>query len=229
MPSRPALGPNQPPIQWVPGDLSLVVKLITNLQLVPKSRKRGSIHSLPHTSSWHSAYLVKHRDNFTFYHFTLAVGHNMFLYSRVKCNSHLNRSPAEYKWKASPLKVTVCPVPRYVETTYMTECSMLKEVICNKENSVHVRKYRNQGHNNQGIYTVNWMYLKNTVFWNVALCSLVRLPTFHRNILPGSSGSKFKLTQWASNHILLKQPHSLRPVWSSYIYCLHTPLHVSVF
>jgi hypothetical protein len=29
--------------------------------------------------------------------------------------------------------------------------------------------------------------------------------------------------------ILLKQPHSLRPVWSSYIYCLHTPLHVSVF
>jgi hypothetical protein len=29
--------------------------------------------------------------------------------------------------------------------------------------------------------------------------------------------------------LLLKQPHSLRPVWSSYIYCLHTPLHVSVF
>jgi hypothetical protein len=28
---------------------------------------------------------------------------------------------------------------------------------------------------------------------------------------------------------LLKQPHSLRPVWSSYIYCLNTPLHVSVF
>jgi hypothetical protein len=33
------------------------------------------------------------------------------------------------------------------------------------------------------------------------------------------------ITLW----ILLKQPHSLRPVWSSYIYCLHTPLHVSVF
>jgi hypothetical protein len=29
--------------------------------------------------------------------------------------------------------------------------------------------------------------------------------------------------------MLLKQPHSLRPVWSSYIYCFHTPLHVSVF
>jgi hypothetical protein len=28
------------------------------------SRKHGSIHTLPHTSSWLSAQLVKHRDNF---------------------------------------------------------------------------------------------------------------------------------------------------------------------
>jgi hypothetical protein len=27
----------------------------------------GSIHPLPHTPSWRSAYLVKHKDNFTFY------------------------------------------------------------------------------------------------------------------------------------------------------------------
>jgi hypothetical protein len=27
----------------------------THLQLVPNSRKRGSIHSLPHTSSWRCA------------------------------------------------------------------------------------------------------------------------------------------------------------------------------
>jgi hypothetical protein len=33
---------------------------------VPKSRKCGSIHPLPHTPSWRSASLVKHRDNFTF-------------------------------------------------------------------------------------------------------------------------------------------------------------------
>jgi hypothetical protein len=46
--SRPALGSTQPPIQWVPGvkrpgreaDHSL-------LQLVPRSRKCGSIHTLP--------------------------------------------------------------------------------------------------------------------------------------------------------------------------------------
>jgi hypothetical protein len=30
------------------------VKLTTYLQLVPKSRKCGSIHALPHTLSWHS-------------------------------------------------------------------------------------------------------------------------------------------------------------------------------
>jgi hypothetical protein len=35
--------------------------------LMPKSRKHGSIYPLPHTSSWRSAQLVKHRDNFNFY------------------------------------------------------------------------------------------------------------------------------------------------------------------
>jgi hypothetical protein len=35
------------------------VKLTTHLQLVPRSRKRGSVHTVVHTSE-----LVKHRDNF---------------------------------------------------------------------------------------------------------------------------------------------------------------------
>jgi hypothetical protein len=39
-----------------PGDKSdQGVKLITHLQLVPRSRKHGSIHVLPHTPSWGSA------------------------------------------------------------------------------------------------------------------------------------------------------------------------------
>jgi hypothetical protein len=42
-------------------------KLTTHLQLVPRSRKRGSIRPLPHTPSWCSAWLAKHRDNFNFY------------------------------------------------------------------------------------------------------------------------------------------------------------------
>jgi hypothetical protein len=41
------------------------VKLTTRLQLVPRSRKHGSIHPLPHTSSWHSIELVRQRDIFT--------------------------------------------------------------------------------------------------------------------------------------------------------------------
>jgi hypothetical protein len=43
------------------------VKLTTDLQPVPRSRKCGSIHPLPHTPSWRSAYVVKHRDNVTFF------------------------------------------------------------------------------------------------------------------------------------------------------------------
>jgi hypothetical protein len=40
--------------------------LTTHLHPVPRSRKHGSIHPLPHTSSCRRAELLKHRDNFTF-------------------------------------------------------------------------------------------------------------------------------------------------------------------
>jgi hypothetical protein len=50
--SRPALGSTQPPIQWVPGALSLGcrgpgAKLTTHLHLAPRSRMRGAIPPLP--------------------------------------------------------------------------------------------------------------------------------------------------------------------------------------
>jgi hypothetical protein len=71
-----ALGPTQPPIQWVPGALSLGVKrpgvmLTTHLHLVPRSRVCGAIPPLPQCAfmAW---YLFRHRDNFTFY-FTAVV------------------------------------------------------------------------------------------------------------------------------------------------------------
>jgi hypothetical protein len=58
--SRPALGPTQPPIQWVPGALSTGVKrlgreLTSHNHVVPRSRKSEAVPPLPHTSSWHSA------------------------------------------------------------------------------------------------------------------------------------------------------------------------------
>jgi hypothetical protein len=69
MSSRPTLGFAQPPTQYIPGDLSpgvkrQGVKLTTQLQLVPSSRERGSIHPLPHTPFWRNVLLIKHRDNF---------------------------------------------------------------------------------------------------------------------------------------------------------------------
>jgi hypothetical protein len=54
--SRTALGPTQPPIQWVPGALSLGVK----------RPGRGAIPPVLQYAfmAWR---LVKHRDNFTFF------------------------------------------------------------------------------------------------------------------------------------------------------------------
>jgi hypothetical protein len=99
------LGPTQPPIQWVPwalfpGVMQPGVKLTTHFHLVLWSRMRGSIHSLPHTSSWGSAYLIKHRDNFTL-PFTLLNDDasnldNIASNSRMTVNSELERI-----WKES--------------------------------------------------------------------------------------------------------------------------------
>jgi hypothetical protein len=53
---------------WIDDGLSgRGVKLATHLQLVQRSRIRGSIQLLPHTPSWRRACLVKHRDNFSFF------------------------------------------------------------------------------------------------------------------------------------------------------------------
>jgi hypothetical protein len=68
---RMALGPTKPPIQWVPGALSLEVKQPGHEadHSPPSSAKVKELmelylHSL-NTPSWHGAQL-KHRDNFTF-------------------------------------------------------------------------------------------------------------------------------------------------------------------
>jgi hypothetical protein len=70
--SRPALGPTQPPIQWVPVALSTGVKRPRretdhSPPTIAEVKKCGIIHPVRHTPWWHSAYLVKHRANYTFY------------------------------------------------------------------------------------------------------------------------------------------------------------------
>jgi hypothetical protein len=52
--SRPAIRPTQPPIQWIRGAGSPVVKR-SGCEAIP---------SLPNTSSWCSAWVIMHRDNF---------------------------------------------------------------------------------------------------------------------------------------------------------------------
>jgi hypothetical protein len=72
------LGPTQPPIQWVPGALSLGVKrpgreadhsLLSRAEV--KEWVELYLHS-PNMPSWRGTQL-KHRDNFNFYHFTFGL------------------------------------------------------------------------------------------------------------------------------------------------------------
>jgi hypothetical protein len=52
--SRPVLRSTQPPIQCVLGVKRPGCDTDHSLQLEPRSRKRGSIHPLPHTCPWRS-------------------------------------------------------------------------------------------------------------------------------------------------------------------------------
>jgi hypothetical protein len=63
-------------------------------QLLPRSRKLGSIHPLPHTLSWHGASLVKHRTTLPFCLMTrerlidfaqVSVGDRHDLFVRLAC------------------------------------------------------------------------------------------------------------------------------------------------
>jgi hypothetical protein len=129
--SRLALGSTQPPIQLVSGALSPGVKRPEREadHSPPNSaevRNTWIYTSLPHTSSWRGASLVKHRDNFTFYsQLCLEDGGSTFLTnicevlpnyvtSHLHTRRHVNlRSPTDLiasrvRW--SPFRTAVaCP------------------------------------------------------------------------------------------------------------------------
>jgi hypothetical protein len=84
--SRKALGPTQPPIQWVPGALSLGIKWPGReadhsppSSAVVKAWVELYLHS-PNTPSWPGSQL-KHRDNFTFTSYLRTANTNLMLRS----------------------------------------------------------------------------------------------------------------------------------------------------
>jgi hypothetical protein len=70
MVSKLPLRPTQPPLQWVKGALSLVVRQPgrkAEHSLPPSTgvKNSGAVLTLPHTSLWCGASLIKHRDTIT--------------------------------------------------------------------------------------------------------------------------------------------------------------------
>jgi hypothetical protein len=86
--------------------------MITYLQLTPKPRKRGSIHPLPHTPSWRSAWLVKHRNNFCFFFclFSVQIDFSLYMHFLLKNSKQL-----------SSLIIGLC-IQLYVETSVRNKC-----------------------------------------------------------------------------------------------------------
>jgi hypothetical protein len=83
--SRPALGPTQPPIQWILGAVSPWVKRpgreADHSPPPSATVKNGrALPPLPHTSFWHSAQLIKLRNKFVLFFTFLS---SMLIWTRV--------------------------------------------------------------------------------------------------------------------------------------------------
>jgi hypothetical protein len=88
--SRPTLGPNQPPMQWLPCALSLGisgqgVKLITHLHLVPRWKNEWSYTSTPQYVS---------KDNFIFLSFFMNI--TKFDWNLVSSSAFCSQKPSFY-------------------------------------------------------------------------------------------------------------------------------------
>jgi hypothetical protein len=72
-------------------------QLTTHLQLIPRSTVHGSLHPLPHTSSWNSAWLVKHRNKSFYSKFPLSASSPMTSLSDVnssRIHAYISRNIA---------------------------------------------------------------------------------------------------------------------------------------
>jgi hypothetical protein len=109
--SRPALGPTQPPIHWVPGALSLrvkrqEVKLTTHLHPGPSSRMLGAIPPLPQYAFMAWCSVKKHKENFTFtFTFTYINGLVVYIHHSDPFLVHLSIAPPPPPRGASEMKV----------------------------------------------------------------------------------------------------------------------------
>jgi hypothetical protein len=106
-PSKPALGPTQPPIQCVPVALSPGVKWQGHeADYSPPSSAEvkydRAILPLLRTSSWHCAQLINHSDNFTFL-FNKFVWTASIISHQMRCQYYLQRPRKDKRANTFPL------------------------------------------------------------------------------------------------------------------------------
>jgi hypothetical protein len=83
-------------------------ELTTHLQLVPRSRKYGSNHPLPHTSSWCSRLLVKHGEQLYLYLYRPLTTATPWLYCRVSISTSFTTNASSSLLFASCLISFIC-------------------------------------------------------------------------------------------------------------------------
>jgi hypothetical protein len=117
---------SDPPIWWVPGALSRGVKrprrkAYNSLPSSAEVKNGGTISPLPHMSSWHGAYLIKHMDNFFF---SLALQpnpglgplHETFRFTSVTRSRTVGRTP----WTGDQLVARPLHIHKHRKRTHNT-------------------------------------------------------------------------------------------------------------
>jgi hypothetical protein len=89
-----AVGPTQPPVQWVVGALSSEVKRLGreadhSPRSSAKAKNGGATPPLPHTYLWRGAYLIKPRDNLIFFNLFTVFTPNDTTTSSITCTEYM--------------------------------------------------------------------------------------------------------------------------------------------
>jgi hypothetical protein len=150
--SRLAMGSTQPPIRWIPVDLTPGVKRPgREADLSPSAsgevKKMWIYTSNPHTPSWHNAQLVKRSENFIFYilkwTYWLGVTENLKLRIIPVCQMRVATGPEWPKTGFSSMLLLVSCFAYFFTLKVEAECQAVSDYRCyNSQNCTFLTMYK---------------------------------------------------------------------------------------